>query len=408
MFSISSCVPTWTESIIQGYSKDKAALSLVSKLAVNPSAVPDFSLLDGLLRYKNRIWLDDHPSLQHQVISALHNSPAGGHSGFPVTYRRLKQLFAWKGMKTEVQHFVAGCSICQQAKPDRAKYPGLLQPLPVLSHAWQMISMDFVEGLPKSHGKDCILVIVDRFTKYCHFLPLAHPFSAQVVAKLFFDNIYKLHGLPDSIVSDRDRVFTSGFWQELFKLSKVSLCMSSSYHPQSDGQTERVNQCLETFLRCFVHACPSKWLDWLTAAELWYNSSPHSAIGCSPFEALYGYTPKTLGLSSFDQSPSSDVSSWIHNKKVMNRLLQQHLLRAQQRMKRQADKHRSELISVGGSCLSPNCSGMFSHHWLPGRIRSWLSNFLGHSRLLAKSACGLSIGVARFFIYTQCLPCLSA
>lgn len=202
--------------------------------------------------------------------------------------------------------------------------------------------MDFVEGLPQSLGKNCILVVVDRFTKYGHFLPLAHPFTAAKVARVFFDSVYKLHGLPDSIVSDRDKIFTSAFWQELFSLTKVSLCMSSSYHPQSDGQTERVNQCLETFLRCFVHSCPAKWMNWLSAAEFWYNSSHHSAIGWSPFEALYGYAPKCLGLPPDHVAKVPDVQDWLQERQVMNRLLQQHLIRAQERMKRQADKHRSE------------------------------------------------------------------
>lgn len=126
--------------------------------------------------------------------------------------------------------------------------------------------------------------------------------------------------------------------------------MSSSYHPQSDGQTERVNQCLETFLRCFVNACPTKWMDWLSLAEFWYNTSPHSSIGYSPFEALYGYTPKTLGLSPLDVSPASDVASWVQDKYTMTQLLQQHLLRATQRMKKQADKSRSKRsFSVGDS-----------------------------------------------------------
>jgi hypothetical protein len=134
-----------------------------------------------------------------------------------------------------------------------------------------------VEGLPLSGSVNCILVVVDSFTKYGHFVPLKHPFTAAVVAKAFMNQIYRLHGMPSAIISDRDRIFTSSFWKELFKLAGVELHMSSSYHPQSDGQTERLNQSMETFLRCFVNACPSKWSQWLAAAEFWYNASPHSA-----------------------------------------------------------------------------------------------------------------------------------
>jgi hypothetical protein len=139
--------------------------------------------------------------------------------------------------------------------------------------AWQSISMDFVEGLLPSRGKNCILVVVDRFSKYSHFIPLSHPFTAMTVAKSFLASVYRLHGMPTSIISDRDRVFTSQFWQELFRLTGVTLKMSSAYHPQTDGQTERVNQCLETFLRCFVSATPSKWAGWIYLAEFWYNTS---------------------------------------------------------------------------------------------------------------------------------------
>ena len=116
--------------------------------------------------------------------------------------------------------------------------------------------MDFIEDLPISGTQSCILVVVDTFSKYAHFIPLSHPFTALTVATAFMNNVYKLHGLPQAIVSDRDRVFTSHFWQELFKLTNTQLRMTSAYHPQFDGQTKRVNQCLKTYLRCFVHACP--------------------------------------------------------------------------------------------------------------------------------------------------------
>jgi len=107
-----------------------------------------------------------------------------------------------------------------------------------------MVSLDFVEGLPRSGNSDTILVVVDKYSKFAHFIPLRHPFTALSVAKAFLDHVYKLHGLPSSLVSDRDRVFTSNLWKELFALAGVQLRMSSAYHPQTDGQTECVNQCI--------------------------------------------------------------------------------------------------------------------------------------------------------------------
>lgn len=204
--------------------------------------------------------------------------------------------------------------------------------------------MDFIEGLPKSRAVDCILVVVDRFSKYSHFLALAHPFTAAKVAQIFLDNVYKLHGMPDNIVSDRDRIFTSNFWQQLFQLTGTHLCMSSAYHPQSDGQTERVNQCIETYLRCFVHACPRKWSHWLSVAEFWYNTNYHSSVDCSPFEVLYGHAPRYFGVDSAATVEVSDLQQWLQNREIVSRLIQQHLLRAQSRMKKQADQQRTERV----------------------------------------------------------------
>jgi hypothetical protein len=161
--------------------------------------------------------------------------------------------------------------MCQQAKVERVKYPGLLQPLSTPTAAWQVISLDFVEGLPTSHGFDCIMVVVDLFSKYAHFIGLKHPFMALSVAKQYMCYVYKLHVLPTAMVSDRDKIFTSKLWQELFHLAGVELRMSSDFHPQSDGQTKRVNQCMETFLRCFANAAPTKWYDYLPNIRL--NSS---------------------------------------------------------------------------------------------------------------------------------------
>lgn len=163
--------------------------------------------------------------------------------------------------------------------------------------------------------------------KVCTLYCLKHPFTASTVVQTFLSNIYKLHGLPQAIVSDRDKIFTSTFRRELFKLAGVEL---------------RVNQCLETFLRCFVHACPKQWLQWLDQAELWYNTSWHSALNRSPFEVLYGYGPRQFGVIGGDEQPVSDLSSWLADRTLMTDVIRLHLNRAKQRMKCQADTKRSE------------------------------------------------------------------
>jgi lipopolysaccharide biosynthesis glycosyltransferase len=138
-------------------------------------------------------------------------------------------------MKMEVESFVKQCEVCQKAKHELCKYPGLLQPLSIPQHSWTDISMDFVEALPNSHGFSVILVVIDRFIKYGHFILAKHHFSAATIAQLFLDSIIKLYGVPHSIVCDRDKVFTSNLWTELFKLLKTNLKLSSAYHPQTDG-----------------------------------------------------------------------------------------------------------------------------------------------------------------------------
>jgi hypothetical protein len=156
--------------------------------------------------------------------------------------------------------------------------------------------MYFIDGLPSSGCYSVIMVVVDTFSKYAHFFPLKHPYTSQLVAVVFLNNVVKLHGLPKTITSDRDMVFTSAFWKALFERLDVKLQLSSTYHPQMDGQTERVNQCLKMYLRCAVSSTPKLWAKWLPLAELWYNSSYHSSLKCSLFKALYGIEPSVEPL----------------------------------------------------------------------------------------------------------------
>lgn len=208
--------------------------------------------------------------------------------------------------------------------------------------------MDFIEGLPKSESKEVIMVVVDRFSKYGHFIALSHPFTAKEVASTFFDHVYKLHGLPQSIVSDRDKIFLSSFWQELFKKLGVKLNMSTAYHPQTDGQSERLNRCLETYLRCATSQQPKHWSKWLSLAEFWYNTNYHTALKMSPFQALYGYAPPTFTTDQSVKITEGNVVEWMETRKLMLAVLKENLLRAQNRMKQYADKKRSDReFSIG-------------------------------------------------------------
>lgn len=208
--------------------------------------------------------------------------------------------------------------------------------------AWQHISMDFIEGLPNSQGKDVIMVVVDRFTKYSHFIPLSHPYSVLSVAQAFVDNIIRLHGPPKLIISDRDRIFTSQLWKDIFSALKVELRYSTAYHPQTDGQTERVNQCLETYLRGMTTSAPKKWFSWLSLAEFWYNSTYHTAIKMSPFQALYGFPPPLISELAIPGLEDAEAQDFLTAKQQILQQLKDNLVVAQNRMKKYADTKRVE------------------------------------------------------------------
>ena len=319
--AISFCTPKWLAVVTEGYQQYEADKELLQELALTGSNDKGYTLHQGVIRYKDRIWLGHNKEAQKDIILSLHDSVVGVNSGFQGTYQRIKGLFAWPALKQDIQAYVQACVVCKQAKSEHIKKPGLLSPLPIPKEAWNMVSMDFIGGLPKSKNFDTILVVIDKFSKYGHFIPLCHPFTALQVAQIYVDNIYKLHGLPQVLVTDRDPIFTSNIWQELCKLTDTKMNMSSANHPQTDGQTEKLNQCLETFLRCLVHSTPKKWAYWLSQAEYWYNTNYHSALGTTPFQVLYGYQPRHLGIANLQSTLSSDLSGWLAERNLMQGFL---------------------------------------------------------------------------------------
>ncbi|WVZ10094.1 hypothetical protein V8G54_014624 [Vigna mungo] len=245
-------------------------------------------------------------------------------------------------MTKDIKRFVQQCQVCQRNKYDTAASPRLLQPLPVPDHVWQHITMDFIEGLPNSFGKQVIFVVVDRLSKAANFMALQHPYTALTVAQCFLDNIFKLHGFPTTITSDRDPIFISQFWKDFIAVQGVQTQLSTAYHPQTDGQTEVVNRCLETYLRCMCCDEPRQWSKWIPLAEWWYNTTYHSSIKASPYEVVYGQTPPNhlpyLPGESRVELFNRSLQKW----EEILKLAKFHMKRAQERMKQLADKHISE------------------------------------------------------------------
>jgi hypothetical protein len=210
--------------------------------------------------------------------------------------------------------------------------------LPIPEQIWEDISIDFITGLPKSKGYEAVLVVVDRLSKYSHFIPLKHPYTARSIADVFCREIVRLHGVPLSIVSDRDPIFMSSFWKELFKMQGTKLKMSTAYHPESDGQTEVVNRCLETYLRCFISDQPKSWVSWIHWAEYWFNTTFHASTEKTPFEIVYGRPPPVLTRWILGETRVEAVQRDLLDRDEALRQLKSQLLRAQDRMKAQADK----------------------------------------------------------------------
>jgi hypothetical protein len=338
--------------IKEGLVADTTWKEVIDKCIQQGNTHLHYAFREGILYWKGRMVVPQYKELTQQILFEFHSSLIGGHAGFTRTMARIKAQFYWPSMKKDILHYVQTCIICQQAKASNTLSAGLLQPLPIPAQVWEDVAMDFITGLPMSYGYTTILVVIDRLTKYTHFFPMKSDYSSKSVAEIFMNNIVKLHGMPKSIVSDRDKVFTSSYWQHLFKLQGTTLAMTSAYHPQSDGQSEVLNKGLELFLRCFTFHNPKSWYKALSWAEFWYNTALQTSIGMTPFKALYGRDPPTLLRY---ESQANDPPTLQEELMERDRLLQQlkaHLEKAQQYMKKQADKHILDVtLQVGDLVL---------------------------------------------------------
>jgi hypothetical protein len=205
------------EGLEEEIQKDEKLKKLVQDLIGDPLSHPGYQLRGGKLFHEGRVVIPKDSPRIPWVLHEFHDTSTGGHPGYLRTCKKIASVVYWEGMRKNIKEYVDACEVCQRNKYQTLSPGGLIQPLPVPKQVWTDISMDFIGGLPKVHGVDTIMVVVDRLTKYAHFLPVKHPYTAKDIAELFIKEIVRLHGFPSSIVSDRDKVFLSSFWAEVFK-----------------------------------------------------------------------------------------------------------------------------------------------------------------------------------------------
>ncbi|QRW15647.1 Retrotransposable element Tf2 protein [Rhizoctonia solani] len=253
-------------------------------------AYKDYDWEEDLLWYRGKLVVPDSEALKERLLREFHDAPLAGHPGQQRTLELLSCNYWWPGMKSSAKEWVECCPVCQANRQAHAPVIAL-KPLEVPPFPFHTILYDFITGFPKSNGHDAILVVIDSFSKFGHFIPTSKKVTAKGLADLFVSHVWKLHGLPVKTILDCGTTFTGKFLRALYQQLGVKPAFSSAYHPESDGQTERVNQFIEFYLRSYVAADHSNWATWLPLAEYAYNNAKHSATGKTPFELVYGRNP---------------------------------------------------------------------------------------------------------------------
>jgi len=267
----------------------------------------DWNLEDGLILYRGHIYVPKDDDLRKDIVKQYHETIATGHPGRWKTYELLSREFWWPGMSQFVHRFVDGCATCQSTKiHPRTRIP--LQPNQVPLGIWKSVTMDFVTDLPSSNGYDSMFVVVDRFSKATIVSPCRKDITAEETSKLYLDIVWRRTGLPQQVISDRGPQFASKVMRELWDKLGVKASLSTAFHPQTDGETERVNQEIEQFFRVFCNFQQDNWSDLLPFAEFAHNVRAHSATGQSPFQVWYGYQPEFIPPLSFaTQIPTVEI-----------------------------------------------------------------------------------------------------
>jgi hypothetical protein len=279
----------------------------------------------GLIRFKGLVYVPNQ--MRRPLVQEQHSLPAHGHQGIARTFDRISRHYYFPGMRKRVETVVQECDICSKSKSNRHLPYGQLKSLPVPKGAWKSIALDFIVKLPPSKDPltgveyDSILVITERLTKYGYFIPYLEASDAKALAYTFLRVIIANHGLPEEIISDRDKLFTSKFWRTLMALLGANHKLSTAFHPQTDGATERLNQTLEQYLRGYVNHQQDNWVQILPVAQFAYNSAMTETTKVSPFFANYGYQPEAYRQPRQDKVRAEQAMIAVEQIKVFHEQL---------------------------------------------------------------------------------------
>ncbi len=330
----------------------------------NKSNTRKYNLVNGIYYAGDKVVVPESAQLRNRILYEAHDTPYAGHLGVPKTVDKILQLgYTWPGLRTYVNKYVKSCVSCQRNKNSTQKPAGLLQFITIPEAPWLVVAVDMIAELPLTkNGYNAIVVFVDHLTKMVHFVPTVTTLDAQGYAKLFRDHVFKLHGIPEKVISDRGVQFVNNFIRALYAYVGTKAAPSTAFHPQTNGQTEVTNRILEQMLRHFVSSTQDDWDEYLACAEFAYNSSKHSSTGEIPFELNYGYLPRTpfhafnldkpLPVQVDKAKPTPAARRFAQKQADALKRARQCLAEAKNKYKQQADKHRKAVeFKVGDQVL---------------------------------------------------------
>ena len=380
-FTIASASPSDIEEIKEGYTKDSFFVSLFYALN-DPDKPVDKSLAtkakryrmsdDGLLYFihdgTERLCIPKHKTLRDRLLKDMHDCRISGHLGIDIVYEKLSKLFFWPRMDKTVKYYIASCDTCQRTKPRTQRMNGLIEPHDVPPYPFHTVAMDLIVELPKTRtGFHSIVVFICKLSKFTYMIPLKNTAGAKEIATAYFDTVFRFHGFPSKIVSDRDARFTSAFWKELQTLGNTKINFSTSYHPQTDGETERRNRTIEQVIRAFINRTQSNWDELLSSVEFALNSAIQSGTQHSPIFLVCGHEPIVPASFLNPNETSSSVTSvndFLRRRQNAIQAARDYMVQAQDYMAAYVNRSRNDVrFEVGDKVMvhAANLRSDFDH-----------------------------------------------